>query len=507
MKPLMLRTILIAGLCFGLLAARPAVLWGAEPDPAQAVVAVVSLDKKGKPRRQGLGVVVGKDGKVLTSASLLTPGGAIVVRTNKGAKYLVQEVLFQDALQDLAVVKVEADGLFRVEPGAVGRVRPGEVVRVGLQQEKGVVLKEAKVASVHPFSPRLTLVKLTPPLAEAEPGAPLFNSRGELVALVHAFAGGDGGGRGFQVILARDRQLLPRKAWANPAKKASGEGKSPAPSISPGPDLRVSQAEGGAGEKQPENPEAAAYAAFWQGVRASLDLRWQEAQEKFTAALAVPGELPEASFGRGVARYHLEDYEGAVRDCLEASRALPNYALASLWLGKSWERLGNRAEARKAYQQAVSQAPDLKEAWFYLGVLDYQEGRLAQAQKCLERAGDGVEQAARRAFYLGAIARRQGRLEQAQAAFAEAVKRDVGFFPAYLEGGKTLLDLGRPKKAAQLLTELIRRDPKLPVARYYLALAYLAAWNTKGAWEQYFVLQKLDPALASRLRPDLEKGR
>jgi len=206
-------------------------------------------------------------------------------------------------------------------------------------------------------------------------------------------------------------------------------------------------------------------------------------------------------------RDSLEDYEGAVRDCLEASRALPNYALASLWLGKSWERLGNRAEARKAYQQAVSQAPDLKEAWFYLGVLDYQEGRLAQAQKCLERAGDGVEQAARRAFYLGAIARRQGRLEQAQAAFAEAVKRDVGFFPAYLEGGKTLLDLGRPKKAAQLLTELIRRDPKLPVARYYLALAYLAAWNTKGAWEQYFVLQKLDPALASRLRPDLEKGR
>lgn len=507
MKIQLFRTILWTGLCFCLLAARPAVWGGAKPDPAQAVVAVVSLDEKGEPRRQGLGVVVGKDGRVLTSASLLAPGGASVVRTNKGAKYLVQEVLFQDALQDLAVVKVEAHGLFRVEPGAAGRVRPGEVVRVGVQQEKGVVLKEAHVASVHPFSPRLTLVKLNPPLAEAEPGAPLFNSRGELVALVQSFAGGDGPGTGFQVILVRDRQLLPRKVWANPARRASGEGKSPDPGMSSGPDPQVGQTEVRAGEKQPENPQAAAYTAFWQGVRASLELRWKEAQEQFTTALAVPGGLPEASFGRGVARYHRGDYEGAVRDCLEATRQLPNYALASLWLGKSWEHLGNRTEAREAYQQAVSQAPDLKEAWFALGVLDYQEGRLNQAQKCLERAGDEVEQAARRNFYLGAIARSQGRLEQAQAAFAEAVRRDAGFFPAYLEGGKTLLDLGRPKKAAQLLTELIRRAPESPMARYYLALAYLAAWNTKGAWEQYFALQKLDPALASHLAPVLEKGR
>jgi tetratricopeptide (TPR) repeat protein len=208
-----------------------------------------------------------------------------------------------------------------------------------------------------------------------------------------------------------------------------------------------------------------------------------------------------------VARYHLGNYEVAVQDCLQATRHLPNYALASLWLGKAWERLGNHTQARKAYQQAVEQAPDLKEAWFNLGVLAFQEGQLAQAQACLERAGDEVAEAARRAFYLGAIARSQGRLEQAQKAFAEAIRRDGGLLPAYLEEGKTLLELGSPKKAARVLTELIQRNPELPVARYYLALAQLAAWNSKGAWEQYFVLQKLDPALAHRLLPVLENER
>jgi tetratricopeptide (TPR) repeat protein len=242
-------------------------------------------------------------------------------------------------------------------------------------------------------------------------------------------------------------------------------------------------------------------------VQDSLNLKWQEAQEQFTAALAAPGGLPEASFGRGVARYHLGDNEGAAQDLLEATRRLPHYALAAFWLGKAWERLGNLTEAREAYQRAVSQAPDLKEAWFSLGVLAYKEGRLDEARKCLEHAGNGVDQAGQRAFYLGNIARSQGRLEQARAAFVEAVKQDPGFLPAYVEGSKTLLDLGRPQEAVGLLTELRRRDPKLPLARYYLALAHHASWNAKEAWEQYLALQQLDPALASRLAPLLEQGR
>lgn len=496
----------------------PAALPGAEPDPAQAVVTVVSLDDQGQPRRQGLGTALGKDGRVLTSASLLAAGGASVVLTAKGTKQLVQEVLYQDALQDLALVKIAADQVPGVEVGTAGRVRPPEKVRLGLRQKSGVVLREAQVASVHPFSPRLTLVKLTPPLAEAEPGAPLFDSRGELVGLVHTFAGGGGQSPGFQVILTRDRSLLPREVWRNPGEKAPGEGKdekggipkekSPPGSsgstpLGPG----VGQGAGGTLGKPPESPGAEAYAAFWQGVRASLNLKWQGAQEQFTAALTALGGLAEASFGRGVARYHLGNYEGAIQDFLEATRQLPNYALATLWLGKAWERQGNRTMAREAFQLAVKQAPDLHEAWFYLGVLAYQEGRLDQAQECLERAGEAVEQAAQRAFYLGVIARRQGRLEQARAAFAEAIRRDAGFFPAYVEGGKTLLDLGRPKEAVQVFTELSRRDPRLPLARYYLALAYHAAWDARGAWEQYLALQQLDPALASRLTPLLEQKR
>jgi tetratricopeptide (TPR) repeat protein len=258
--------------------------------------------------------------------------------------------------------------------------------------------------------------------------------------------------------------------------------------------------------KPPDNPGATAYAAFWRGVGASQEQQWQKAQEWFREALSGTGKLPEAHFGRGVARYHLKNYQGAIQDFLLATQQLPDYALASLWLGKAWEQLGNSTQAQKAFMQAVKQNPDLKEAWFSLGVLAYREGHLTQAQIFLERSGNEIEEAARRAYYLGAIARSQGRLEQAQRAFADAIELDTELFPAYLEQGKTLLELGQPKKAAKVLTELIQREPKSTTARYYLALAHLAAWDTKGAWEQYFVLQKQNPALASKLLPALEKG-
>lgn len=504
----MLRPLLMVVLVFATFFAGSAKIPGVEPDQAQGVIRVVGLDEQGNPQRQGLGVVLDKTGKILTSAGLVTPGRVGVVLTTRGAKYLFQDTLYRDDLQDLAVIKVAGDQLPEVDLGSVKRVQPGEAVRIGLYQEDGVVWQEAQVAKVYPFSPRLILVKLDQPLSEVEPGAPLLDARGNLVGLVHTLAG-QGSEAGFKIILALGRKILPREIWMpaqeNPPHQEKDLG--PKPNNFPPDDRSKNNGTAGSLEKSPDNQIPGPYVLFWQGFQASQDLRWPEARESFSAALTATKELPEAHFGRGVARYHLKDYKGAVQDCLEASRHLPSYALASLWLGKAWEQLGNPSQARKAFEQATQQDPDLKEAWYALGVLDYREGRLDQAQGYLERAGPEVEEAARRAFYLGAIARSRGRLEQARKALDEAIHQDADLFPAYLELGKTLLDMGRPGEAAQILAELVKRDPELSEARYHLALAYLAAWNNKGAWEQYFVLQKSAPALASRLRPVLERGR
>ena len=176
-------------------------------------------------------------------------------------------------------------------------------------------LREADLTETLPFSPRLTLLKLKPENLETEPGSPILNRRGELVGMFHAFTGDRNKSETYGFCLARQREhFLP----------------------------------GNAGKKEdlnwPEEPlkrfDSPGIKDFWEGVLSSLRRDWQEAQKKFTAAIAQPETLPEAFFGRGVARYNLGDWDGAVKDLEEATRRLSGYALAFLWLGKSRERQG-----------------------------------------------------------------------------------------------------------------------------------------------------------------------
>lgn len=459
-----------------LLLSMPAAAAAAALNPLEAVVSVVSLDDQKQPWRQGLGLIISKDGKVLTSNAILgaCPGG--IIKTAAGEMYLFQQVLKRDLFQDLALVQMEGESFPAAAVSvASGPPTAGPVQIVAHHQGARQVLP-VSLAKTLPFSPRLVLLKIEFGDLVADLGAPILNPKGELVGMRHSFAGAPGKSEPFQFYLARDRSLLPRDF------------------------LLATSPPGGAA------PTATASADFWEGVAASLRQDWRSAQDRFTAALSGPEKLPEAYFGRGVARFQMGQYGQARSDFQEATRRLPRYALAFLYLGQVGERQGKMEQAREAYRQAVAADPNLSEAWFRLGVLLYQLGSLGEARECLEKAGEQFPQKAQRYWYLGGIAQAQNRWQDALEALNHAIKADPAFFPAYLEEGKLLVrDLGRPQEAIPLLAEAVRLDPRHALARYYLALAYLMTWNPAGAWEQYFVLQDLAPDLAARLAAAMEK--
>lgn len=456
------------------------------PDPAVAkdladtLVSVVGLDEQGQPKCQGMGVVVGESGAILTSASLLFQGGGGIVRTNSGAMYSIQQLTHCDLFQDLAQVKIEAEGLPTAKLAPPGNPWPGGKVTTGRRQGNRCLLREARVARSHPFSPRLIILKLEPNTPGLEPGTPIFNQRDELVGMLHAFGQGPQSPNQVRLWLVRDQASIPKGGTV--AKELVQD--------------RWAQIESGG------------YAPFWEGVAASQRQDWQTAKDKFTTMLRSKGNLPEAYFGRGLTRYWLGDFAGAVEDLMEATKQLPGYALAFLWLGRGWQRQGNQKSAQEAYQRALLAVPGLSEAWFRLGVIYYQEGALSQAQDCFEKAQDDFPEAAQCWWYRGMVARDQQRFDLALEAFNHAVKLEPGFFPAYLEGGKLLIqDLGRAKEAVDLLKEAVRLKPRHADARYYLAMAQLLSWNPAGAWEQYFTLQELQPDLAAGLAAALEGNR
>ena len=455
---------------------------GIAKEPAEALVSVVSLDEQGNPTRQGMGILVGREGSVLTSASIMADCRSGVVKTADGALHIIRKISRWDSLQDVALLQIEPGSSRIIPVGTASRLEPLEKVWVGIRQKTEVQLREAKLTETLPFSPRLTLLKLEPGNLETEPGSPILNRRGELAGMLHAFAGDPNKSETYGLYLARQREhFLPR----NDSKKE---------------DL-----------SWPEEPlkrfDSPGIKDFWEGVMSSLRREWPEAQKKFTAAITQPGVLPEAFFGRGVARYNQGDWEGAEKDLEEATRRLSGYALAFLWLGKARERQGKVAAAAGDYDQAARLSPDLIEAWFRLGELAYKGGELGKAKECLERAKDDPAQGAKSWWYLGNIALKENRTQEGLEAFNQAIKSEPGFFQAYLDGGRLLLeDLGEPKEAAVLLQEAVRLNPGQGLPRYYLALAHLSSWNRAGAWQQYFALRDISPELAANLVKPLERS-
>jgi tetratricopeptide (TPR) repeat protein len=417
---------------------------------------------------------VGRGDQVLTSASLFAVLDAGVVKTGKGELRLIRQVSAMDASCGLAVVHPGEKCGPSVEVVGTRSLRFRDEVLFPVPGKAGFALQIARVSGFLPLSPRLTLIKLDTENGPAMAGTPLFNRRGELVAMLHAFYTGETA-TGMRIFL----EVSPRHLTSNGDRAKAG-------------DLL----------------ENAAWQAFWEGAAASQRRDWAKARERFSAAISLHEKLPEAYCGRGVARYHLGDYAKALQDLEQAGRLIPGYALAYLWQGKTLVRLGNLEGAERAWIKALDACPDLSEASFLLGEIAYQQENLAKAREYLQRAQDDLPQPARRWWYLGNISRTQERYGEALEAYEKAVKLEPAFPAAYLEAGKVLLvDLGRPQEAVDQLKEAVRLEPNNTAARYYLALANHLAWNFGGAWEQYFALQNLNPNLAVQLAAVLEQRR
>ena len=453
---------------------------GTAKEPVDALVSVVSLDGQGNPQRQGMGILLSKDGNILTSAGILANCRAGIVKSADGTLHEIRKISQLNSLQDAALLQIDSGSPGSAAVETAPRFQPPETVWVGVRGKAGMQLRKTQLVKALPFSPRLVLLRLEPAIPEAEPGSPILNRRGELVGMLHTFALAQENCPASWFYLARD---LEHPALGDDARK-----------------------EDSSWPEEPLHISAPVFQAFWEGVGSSFRRDWKEAQKKFNAAITEPDGFPEAYYGRGVARYHLGDWAGAEKDLGKAGQGLPRYSLSFLWLGKTREQQGNLATARLDYEKAAELSPDLGEAWFSLGELAYKEGDLGKAKECLERAKADASQTARSCWYLGNIAAREKRPEDALEAYHQAIKSDPGFFQAYLEGGRLLLEeLGQPKEAVMLLQNAVRLKPGQALPRYYLSLAHLMSFNQGAAWEQYFVLQEMAPDLAMSLAHALEQ--
>ncbi|NEQ55062.1 MAG: trypsin-like serine protease [Leptolyngbya sp. SIO3F4] len=164
-------------------------------------------------RGQGSGFVVESDGVIWTNAHVVE-GADIVTVTLKDGREFSGEVLGEDPLTDVAVIKVQAQDLPTVQLGNSEQLRPGEWAiaignPLGLDNTvtAGIVSATGRTsAQIRVPDKRVQFIQTDAAINPGNSGGPLLNERGEVIGINTAIIGG-AQGLGFAIPINSAQRL------------------------------------------------------------------------------------------------------------------------------------------------------------------------------------------------------------------------------------------------------------------------------------------------------------
>ncbi|MBX3629408.1 MAG: DegQ family serine endoprotease [Nitrosomonas sp.] len=145
-----------------------------------------SAPRKSEPRSMGSGFIISTDGYVLTNAHVVESAEEITVKLNDKREF-VGEVIGTDKKTDIALIKIDAESLPKVNTGDPDALRVGEwVVAIGSpfgfenSVTAGIVSAKGRSLAQENYVPFIqTDVAINP----GNSGGPLFNMNGEVVGI------------------------------------------------------------------------------------------------------------------------------------------------------------------------------------------------------------------------------------------------------------------------------------------------------------------------------------
>ena len=189
---------------------------GAMSTPAlydKCIASVVSIAASdGEVNGIGSGFVFREDGYVATANHVIEGMSKITVILSDGTRHEAR-VIGGDALTDLALLKIEAEGLCAASKGSSAELLPGErVVAIGTPAsldyagsvssgEVSYAMRTVKIYSESDgkLEKKMKLIQTNAPVNPGNSGCPLFDGRGQVVGMVTMKLGQNFSGMGFAI--------------------------------------------------------------------------------------------------------------------------------------------------------------------------------------------------------------------------------------------------------------------------------------------------------------------
>ena len=164
-------------------------------------------------RGTGSGFIIDAQGLILTNAHVIEGADRVLVTLKDGREF-AGEVLGQDQLTDVAVIRVEASGLPTVTLGDSEQLRPGEWAiaignPLGLDNTvtAGIISATGRSSSqVRVPDKRVSFIQTDAAINPGNSGGPLLNEQGQVVGVNTAIIGG-AQGLGFAIPINTAREI------------------------------------------------------------------------------------------------------------------------------------------------------------------------------------------------------------------------------------------------------------------------------------------------------------
>jgi len=179
---------------------------------------------------------------------------------------------------------------------------------------------------------------------------------------------------------------------------------------------------------------------------------WPKALEILEQAREAFSNHPDVLHLAGLAKFHLNDLDGAEKDLLDAMASIPDPpAEFHNNLANVQRQLGKLSDAETAYRMALTKNPAFAEAFTNLGKLLLEAGRWDEAIRHFEEGEFSFPNDYHQSFQLGRAYQYTRRLQEAAAAYQRCIVKDGEIAEAYKNLGNVLFDLGEKEARSGML--------------------------------------------------------
>lgn len=246
-------------------------------------------------------------------------------------------------------------------------------------------------------------------------------------------------------------------------------------------------------------PTASLHTAFAQGYieRDELD----EAMAEIGKALDADGDHVQAHFLQGVARYKLEDYEGAEESLDWVAEKDPGFPGLVLQQGLLFEAIGQLEKAEKYYSEALAANPDDPEIQVRTASVLVASGKYERAREILDKVLVENPNNAEALYYLGRVELGEDQPVQALELIKKAIRIQPNMAVYHLYAAFSQEANASFSEALQSVHKSIGLDDDVPEAYLLRGRLYVRMGTVKDGMSDLLKALELKPSLVGAYAP------